>query len=219
MNGILVFGAGGHAKVVCEIARCLGISIQGIVDSRLPKGTEVLGTTVLGTSGDLAEIIEQTNCGIGVVALGDNWVRFKEVGQILEAVPQFQFISLVHPQSVIAKDVTIGVGSVVMPGAVIHPGSTVGAHCIVNTKASMDHDCRCADFASLAPGVTLGGMVTVGAFSAVGLGANVIHGKSIGSHTIVGAGALVLENLDDCVVAFGVPSVVVRTRVPGERYL
>jgi acetyltransferase-like isoleucine patch superfamily enzyme len=75
------------------------------------------------------------------------------------------------------------------------------------------------DFSSLAPGVTTGGVVQIGAYSAISLGANIIHGKNIGAHTIIGAGALVRENILDHCVAYGVPARVIRKRAEGEKYL
>ena len=46
-----------------------------------------------------------------------------------------------------------------------------------------------------------------------------IHEVTIGADTVVGAGAVVLGDLPDRVVAFGVPARVVRDREPGEPYL
>jgi len=71
----------------------------------------------------------------------------------------------------------------------------------------------------LAPGATVGGNVEIGEFSAISLGASVIQRVRIGSHSVVGAGALVLRDLPDRIVAFGVPAVVVRGRMPGDKYL
>jgi len=61
--------------------------------------------------------------------------------------------------------------------------------------------------------------VHIGAFTAVGLGASVIHEVTIGPHTVIGAGAVVLVEVPDHVVAFGVPARVVRARAEGEPYL
>jgi acetyltransferase-like isoleucine patch superfamily enzyme len=106
-----------------------------------------------------------------------------------------------------------------MAGAVVSNHCVVGTGALVGTHASIDHDGVLDDFVSLAPSATTGGDVRIGACTAVGLGANVIHGVTIGAHTVVGAGALVLGDLPDRVVAHGVPATVARSREPGERYL
>ena len=66
----------------------------------------------------------------------------------------------------------------------------------VNTKSSVDHDCRIGDFVTVAPGATLAGTVKIGDHSVISLGANVIHNLSIGEHSVVGAGSTVLKNTD-----------------------
>jgi acetyltransferase-like isoleucine patch superfamily enzyme len=106
-----------------------------------------------------------------------------------------------------------------MAGTVVNSDSRIGAHCIFNTKASLDHDCVMDDFSSLAPSVTVGGVVRIGAFSAISLGANIIHGRSIGAHTVIGAGALVWSDMPDHCVAYGVPAKMIRLRAEGEKYL
>jgi acetyltransferase-like isoleucine patch superfamily enzyme len=55
--------------------------------------------------------------------------------------------------------------------------------------------------------------------TALGVGANVVHGRTIGEHTVVGAGALVLDDVPEKVVAYGVPAAVARSREPNEPYL
>lgn len=219
MNGVLIFGASGHGKVVCDIARASGVSVLGFIDRALPKGKIVCGFQVLGGNEDLAEIVQNTGCTHGVVAIGDNWLRAQVAHEVLLVLPHFEFRSLVHPQAVLGSDVSMGQGNVIMAGAIVNPSTQIGNHCIINTHASVDHDCALEDFVSIAPGATLGGSVKVGSYSAVGLGANVIHGRSIGTQTVVGAGSLVLHGLGDGLVAYGSPAKIIRKRVPGERYL
>jgi acetyltransferase-like isoleucine patch superfamily enzyme len=101
----------------------------------------------------------------------------------------------------------------------INPNAGVGAFCIVNTNASLDHDSVMEEFASLAPNASTGGNVRIGAFSAICQGANVIHGLAIGEHTVVGAGSTVLHSLPPFVVAYGTPARVVTNRQAGDKYL
>jgi acetyltransferase-like isoleucine patch superfamily enzyme len=102
---------------------------------------------------------------------------------------------------------------------VVNSDCRIGRFCILNTKALLDHDGLMEDYSSLAPNAAAGGNVTVGTFSAISLGANIVHGVFIGEHTILGAGALALENIPDHCVAYGAPAKYVRKRGEGERYL
>jgi acetyltransferase-like isoleucine patch superfamily enzyme len=106
-----------------------------------------------------------------------------------------------------------------LPGAIVAASADIGEFCIVNTKASLDHDGIMEAFSSFAPAVTAGGEVTIRQFAAVLLGANISHSISIGEHSVVGAGSLVLRDIPDRVVAYGLPARVIRTREIGEPYL
>ena len=164
-------------------------------------------------------LMEKFNFSAGIVGIGDNWIRKKLVDRISRIVPEFRFISTIHPQSIIGRDVQIGEGTVVMPGAIINSNSFIGNFCIINTNASLDHDGIMGDYSSLAPRASTGGHVHLGEFSAICLGANVIEGINIGHHTVVGAGSLVVNDIKSHVVAYGTPSKVIRKRVKGEAYL
>ena len=112
-----------------------------------------------------------------------------------------EILTLVHPDATVSRAAELGQGTVVTAGAVINPDARVGAGVIVNTLAVVEHDVEIGDYAHVAPNAAMGG-----AFSHLGLGAVVLEGISIGSHTIVGAGAVVVGNLPDRVVAIGVPA-------------
>ena len=219
MKKILVLGAGGHAKVVVDLARKAAFDVVGILDDFRQLGTDFCGAKILGKFSDLPDVCKQKKVSSGVIAIGDNHARSLVAQQILTFMPSFSFVSLIHPSATIGSDVSVGVGSVVMAGVVINPATQIGKHVILNTKSSVDHDGIIGDFASLAPGATLGGTVSVGSYSAVGLGANVIHGVSIGAHTVIGAGSLINKAIPELVVAYGVPARVVRSRKAGEKYL
>ncbi|MEY4111477.1 MAG: hypothetical protein RLZZ46_1833, partial [Bacteroidota bacterium] len=87
------------------------------------------------------------------------------------------------------------------------------------TGACIDHDSHIAAFSSLAPGVKTGGKVFVGEFSAVSIGATLLHGVSVGKHTVIGAASLVLKNCGDNLIMYGVPAREIRKRESGEKYL
>ena len=139
--------------------------------------------------------------------------------KIKSLLPEFSFVTAIHPSASIARGVTIGAGSVLMAGVVVNSDSRIGGFCVLNTKSALDHDCEMGDFSSLAPGVTIGGKVSIGAFSAISLGANIIHGVNIGEQTVLGAGSVALKDIPDHSVAHGVPAKVIRKRQAGDKYL
>jgi acetyltransferase-like isoleucine patch superfamily enzyme len=106
-----------------------------------------------------------------------------------------------------------------MAGVAINSDATIAEFCIVNTNSSVDHDNRLAPFSSLAPRVATGGNVTIGEGSAIGIGAVILHGRTLGRHCVIGAGAVVTRDIPDFIVAYGVPAKPIRSRRPGEKYL
>jgi len=208
MAEILVYGASGHAKVIIDIVEQAGIhKIIGLVDDT-GAVRNLMGYPVA------RDISSYINNGVkaGLVAIGDNWQRCRLVSMILDKCNDFTFISAIHPAVNTARDVIIGDGTVVMAGCNINPCTQIGRHCIINTGSNIDHDCTVNDFASIAPGVTMGGNVVIGNYTAIGLGASVIQKIKIEAHTVIGAGSVVIKNIPSHCIAYGNPRKYVRNR-------
>ncbi len=214
-NQVVLFGASEHARVIADIARSAGFDVLAVVDEdRTRRGLE--GVPILHDARDAARKYAQADW---CVSIGDNHTRESVVERLRQIDPALRFATLIHPGAIVACDVGIGEGTVVMAGTVINPGTVVGRHCIVNTGACLDHDNRLAEFCSVAPGVVAGGQVSIGRGAAVCIGACIAHGISIGENTVIGAGSVVLGDVPASCVAFGAPCKVVRSRQPSDRYL
>ncbi|MFC4768239.1 acetyltransferase [Effusibacillus consociatus] len=203
---VIVLGGGGHAKVLLDTLLIQNISVLGFTDPK-PEVVlnHVLGIQFLGND-DVVGDYHPDSLGL-VNGLGSLRVpvarkrlfdQFKDRG--------YSFASVIHPSAVIARDVVLSEGIQIMAGAVIQPGSSIGKNTIINTKASVDHDCVIGEHAHLAPGVTLSGGVHVGDGVHIGTGATVIQGVRIGNNSIIGAGALVLKEVPEGVTVVGVPA-------------
>lgn len=207
---VVIWGASGHARVVADALRAAGgFEVVGFVDSLRPerRGEAFAGASVLGGEETLTELrrngVEQL-----VVAVGDNRSRLRLAAQALGH--GFRLASAVHPRAVVSPDATVGAGCLIAAGAVVGPAAQLGDNVIVNTCASVDHECVIDEGAHLGPGTRLGGRVHVGRLTWLGIGASVRDGLTIGAGSIVGAGAVVLADVPERVVAHGVPARVVR---------
>jgi len=217
-QNIVIFGAGNTSRVVIDIIeREDKYKIIGIINKGDGKMT-ISNYEVLGDESILKYLLHEKQLYGGIVGPADNYTRFKIVEKIKSSVPEFNFITAIHPNAVIAKNVSIGLGTYIMAGVVINSGAKIGNNCLLNTKSSFDHDSQMDDFSSLAPGVTIGGSVKIGKLSAISLGANVINDLSIGESTVIGCGATVTRNMPSNVVAYGVPCRVIRSRTIDEKY-
>lgn len=202
MSGVLIFGAGGHAKVVADILCCQGVSIRGFLDDDPQSwGTTRLGIPVLG---GIDAWIDHAPDGL-VIGIGSNSIRRAIVARLGDRV-QNLWRSAIHPRATIAESVRLGHGVVVAAHAVLNPDSVIGDHAIINTSATVDHDCTIGAYVHIAPGVHLGGGVRVDEGTLIGIGSSVIPYRTIGSWAVIGAGAAVVTDIPDKVTAKGVPA-------------
>lgn len=207
---LVIWGASGHARVVAEIVRLTGkYDIVGFLDNidLSRKGSSFCGARILGGAEQL-EHLRRNKVRYIFFGFGDCQARLNL--SLIVAELTFELVTVVHPKAVIAGDVTIGSGTVVMAGAVINPGSTIRDNVIINTSASIDHESVINNGVHIGPGVTIGGGVTIGEGSWVGIGAVIKDKIKIGRNTVIGAGAVVLKDMPDDVVAFGVPAKIIR---------
>ena len=193
---LVIIGASGHGRVVCDIAELSGYKKIVFLDAD-DSITDCYGHQVIGPDSLLPQIE-----GDVFVAIGDCVVRRK----LMEMNDDRFFPVLMHPKSVVAKDVCLGAGTVVMAGAIINPGSFIGKGVIVNTGASIDHDCTVEDFSHISVGAHLCGTVNVGMNTWIGAGATVINDVNISSDCMVGAGGVVVESLKLPGKYLGVPA-------------
>ncbi len=194
-----VLGAGGHAKVVISTLLAAGFEIAAVYDDAEAKwGQMCLGFPI---QGPLAALPTGDTVS-AVIALGDNHTR----RVVAQRFPTVQWLTVVHPQTWVHPSVVLGVGTVVFAGAVIQPETRIGAHCIINTGATVDHDCRLSDYVHLAPGVHLAGGVEVQDGVLLGIGSAVLPGRCVGEWAIIGAGGIVTQNLPGHCTAMGVPA-------------
>jgi len=114
--------------------------------------------------------------------------------------------TLVHPTAFVATDARVGEGGQILAQAAVCAKATLGRACLVNTGASVDHDCELEAGVHVAPGVRLLGGVRVGASSLVGANAVVLPGVRIGREAVIGAGSVVTRDVGDGVVAYGQPA-------------
>lgn len=209
-NKIFVFGSSGHAKVIIDIIENENkYKIVGLLDKE-GVNKKIFQYKVLGSEKELLFLIDKYKTNKGIIAVGDNFIRKKIAEKILQIFPEFQFVNAIHPTSLLGKDVFLGKGIVIMPNVTINASAKIEDHCIVNTRAIIEHDNHLKPYCSLAPGSITGGNVKIGSCSAIGLGTIILPKVEIGSNSIIGAGSLVLKDLPDSTVAYGSPAKVIK---------
>lgn len=200
MNNLLIVGAGGHGKVIADIAiKENKWNKIAYVDDKADFKT-VMGLEVVGDFNRVHDFIESYEI---ILAVGNNSKR-KRIYIKLESMGA-SIPTLIHPSAIIGTDVYIDKGTVIMPGVVINCCSKIGKGCIINTGATIDHDSNIGDFVHISPGAHLAGTVTIGHDTWIGSGATVSNNTSITGDCVIGASALILKDIIDPGVYIGIP--------------
>ncbi len=207
---VSIIGAGGHAKVVAATLLAAGRQIEAFYDDdRTLWGTSNFAGAVRGA------IPEPKNRphGPAILAIGDNDVR-----RLLSRKLPFRWTCAIHPNAIVHNSVDLAEGVLICAGAIVQPDSRIGAHSIINTGATVDHDSVLGKYVHVAPGVHLAGNVVLEDGVLMGIGSCAAPGTVIGKNTVVGAGAVVVENLPPNCVAVGIPAQVINMRVENEQF-
>lgn len=191
MKRAVIFGRGGHARVIASLlARDATFLAEEEIDRFFERADDYRDAEVylgIGNNADRRRLFEK------LLAIG------------------IRPATCIAPTAFVAKTAEIGKGTVICPGAVVMTGARIGANGIVNTLSSVDHDCRIADHVQLSVGVSLPGEVTVGESCFFGVKSATFPRLSIGDHVIVRGGSLVVKDLPGFVVAGGNPARVLRS--------
>lgn len=204
-NRLIIIGASGHGKVVADIALLNGYEdIVFLDDDESIK--MCAGFPVIGKTSD-AHILD----GDKIVAIGNAIIRQRLMADI-------KTVTLIHPSSVIGRNVELGEGTVVMAGSIINPETKIGKGCIINTASSVDHDCEIGDYVHVAVGAHVCGTVLVGNRAWIGAGTTVSNNVSIAGDVVIGAGAVVVKDITEAGTYMGVPARKVEKRAQIETF-
>jgi len=188
---MIVYGAGGHARVVYETLISSGDEVVGFIDDN-PMVEFFNGFSVYHSY--KPELFKGEKI---IIAIGSNQSRTKLAGKILHS-----FGTCIDKTSCISDSASVGVGSMILAKSVIQSGGVIGHHVIINSGAIVEHDCHVNDFAHVGPGSVLCGGVKIGNGVLIGANSTILPGLEIGDGAIVGAGSVVLENVaNGCKVA------------------
>ena len=208
---LLIFGAGGHSKVVADAAIEAGIDLAGFVDDRAVIdlfGNPVLSTIEEFTTDLRIEASKEENSVFDfIVAIGDNSRRKRIFDELVEL--GCHPVSVTHPSAHVSMNATIEDGAYVGAEAIVNPGAYVGENAIVNTRATVEHDCIVGANAFVAPHAVMCGESRIGEGALLGANATLGVGLSVGEWSRIGEGAVVKQDIPANSVATGVPAKVV----------
>lgn len=199
---VIIIGAGGYAKVIADIVSLCGDKVHGFLDDKDPD--EMPSFHVIGKIKDIEKYAKEGLYRF-IIAIGDNKSR-KMITEKLEGMGGLKWYTAIHPSSVVAEGTEIGEGTAIMANAVINSGSRIGKGAIINTAATIDHDNVIDDFAHISPGAHLSGAVHIGESTWICVGGIVSNNINICNNCIIGAGAVVIRDIENSGTYIGIPA-------------
>ena len=142
--------------------------------------------------------------------IGTTTVQKYELVHELKERYKIKISQLIHPKVVMGSNVQLGEGVVINGQVVMGPNVFLDDYCVVNRAVSIGHDVKVGKYTNIGPGVTLGGSSKIGDKCVIGIGATVLDRIHIGDWSVIGAGSLVTKDLQEGVVAMGIPAKVMR---------
>lgn len=211
MKDIAIFGAGGQGREVLQLIRqinekhprwnCIGWFDDGLRLDYLVDGLPVLG--------GIAELNERKEELALHIAIGWPATKRKVVERITN--PNIYYPTLIHPDVCIdPRRVQIGEGTMIAQGSLLTVDIIIGKHVLINLGTVLTHDCKIGDYSGLMPSANISGQVIIEEACYIGTGAKIIQQKQIGKDSIIGAGAVVINDIPAESTAVGVPARIVK---------
>jgi len=213
-NDLVFWGAGGQAKVLRECCAHTGGRVVALFDNQADLISPFAGVPLHTGRAGFEAWLTSRPAGNALpdflVAIGGDRGRVRvEIQEYLEAQGLRAAVAR-HPTAFVAADARVGAGAQVLANASVCVEAVLGRGCIVNTAASVDHECRLGEGVHLCPGARLAGCVTVEPFATIGTGAGVLPRLCIGEGAFVGAGAVVTRNVEPFTIVVGNPARILR---------
>ena len=208
MKDLLIIGAGGMGRDVTWLVKRINDvtpqwNLLGFIDDNPDiQGKELVGYKVVGRIDDIKNYPD----AFAVCSIANAKVRKRIIERIKNDFPNQKFATLIDPTVEMSDYVKIGEGAVICAHTLITMNIRIGDFPIITSGCTIGHDTVVNDYVTFYPNATVSGFTVVGECTELGTGMQAIQEKTIGSNTIIGAGAVVVRDIPDNCTAVGNPA-------------
>lgn len=201
---ILLLGAGGHTRACIDVIEQEGrFKIIGLIGLAHEVDTSMFGYPIVGTDTDLSRILKGNIATLVTIGqIKTPALRINSFNLLMKQHTELPVI--VSPHAYVSPRAKLGAGTIVMHGAVVNAGATVGRNCIINSLALVEHDVVIEDHCHISTQAAVNSGVHIGEGTFIGSNASVRQCLTIGSFCLIGMGQRVLT---DCKSATQLPAI------------
>nr|ADI18165.1 acetyltransferase (isoleucine patch superfamily) [uncultured delta proteobacterium HF0200_39N20] len=197
MNSLLLVGGGGHCRSCIDVIEAEGIyEIAGIVTPFEESVEQILGYEVLGDDEDLTELIKfHPNALITVGQITSADLRLS----LFEQLQRLGFVlpTIVSPRAYVSKNVSLGIGTIVMHDALVNTGARIGNNCILNTKSLVEHDAIVEDHCHISTSSVINGGTIIREKTFIGSNTITKEYITVGKTSVIGGGLRVVSDVGE----------------------
>lgn len=212
MERIAIFGAGGLGREILMLIKHINLrnpqfEFIGFFDDKYPNLKEDNDLPIIGNMQTLNDFHESLNL---VVAIGHPAIKRMLIEKITNT--HIKFPILIHPDVQIEhyQNIRLSEGCIITAGNILTVDITIGRHVLLNLNCTIGHDAVIGDYSALMPGVQVSGNIKIEEAVFVGTGAMLIRQSVLGQNAIIGAGAVVREDVPANLTVVGVPAVPIK---------
>jgi len=198
---IVIIGAGGFGREVYNIMNDNIFECVGFIDN--DNCNWDFSLPIIGHESNMEDLIKDLTFSHCVIAIGDMSKRKIIYNEVESHLLEFPIIE----DSLSTKfSYNIDIGTIIYPGVIIMNDCQIGKFTLLNSGVTLGHDVIIGDFCNINPGVHIAGKIIIGEGSLIGIGASIKENVTIGKNVIVGAGSVVLHDVPDNTMVYGVPA-------------
>lgn len=206
MKHLIIIGARGYGRGVCDIARLMKnfdneFDIKGFLDDKMDALDMYVGYPPIIGAVESYEIQEDD---VFVCALGDVNYKRKYVELILKKGGNF--MNIIHPSVHIGSNLKIGQGCVIAYGSFIDSDVQIGDFVNIQACVVVGHDSKIGDWTILDCHTFIGGFAMIGKSATIHTGAKILPKIIVGDCSTANAGSIVIRNVKKDSVVMGNPA-------------
>lgn len=206
----VIIGAGTYGEVYLAYLQEAGVEVVGFLDDD-PKyeGKAVRGVPVLGGISALETLKDSDGIEAVYCPLGNNVLRVKFLTYAREL--GYKTPNYIHPSVIISPNVTIGEGVYILLGTTIMPHTVIKDFVMISMGVHVAHHNVLDEGVFLSTGCNFGASIHAHKYSYCGISSTIMTGlHELGEDCLIGAGAVVIRDVEPKAVMAGVPAKVLK---------